>query len=121
MNRIMWITIISTVMTIAGVTLLLLSSIPMENKIEDNTLTVKYIIGKETIDIKEAVYLPVPEEVSHNIIRVGGTSIGKKHSGNFMNTKSRTRYKFYLTGKGERIYFEVGNTKYLVDGVEKPV
>ena len=115
----MWITIISTVMTIAGVTLLLLSTIPMENKIEDNTLTVRYILGKESIDISGAVFLPVPEEVKHNIIRIGGTSLGKKHSGNFMNTKSKTRYKFYLTGKGERVYFEVGSKKYLVDGIEK--
>ena len=115
----MWITIISTVMTIAGVTLLLLSSIPMENKIEGNTLSVRYIIGKETIDISGAVFLPIPEEVNHNIIRVGGTSIGKKHSGNFMNTKNKTRYKFDLTGKGERVYFEVGDKRYLIDGIEK--
>jgi hypothetical protein len=34
-----------------------------------------------------------------------------------MNTKTRTKYKFYLTGKGERTYFEIGSEKYLVDGV----
>ena len=119
MNRIMWITAISTVMVLAGVTLLILSSLPMENKIEDNTLTVRYIIGKETINLSGATFLPVPEEVNHNIIRVGGTSLGKKHSGNFMNTKTKTRYKFYLTGKGERLYFELGNKKYLIDGIQK--
>jgi hypothetical protein len=34
-----------------------------------------------------------------------------------MNTRSRTRYKFYLTGKGEKTYFEIGKEKYLVDGI----
>ena len=34
-----------------------------------------------------------------------------------MNIKTKTKYKFYLTGKGARTYFEIGNDKYLVDGV----
>lgn len=53
--------------------------------------------------------------MNHNIIRVGGTSIGKKHSGNFMNTKTKNKYIFYLTGKGEQVYFEIGDKRYLVD------
>ena len=43
---------------------------------------------------------------------------GKKHSGNFMNTRTRAKYKFYLTGKGEKTYFEIGKDKYLVDGLK---
>ena len=115
----MLISIISVILTTAGVSLLLLCSIPVQNTIEGNTLTVKYMIGSEKIDIEGARFLPVPEEANHNIIRIGGTSIGKKHSGNFMNTRTKTRYKFYLTGKGERLYFEVGNKKYLIDGIQK--
>ena len=68
-----------------------------------------------------AKYLPVPEDVNRNIIRVNGTSIGSKHSGRFMNTKTKTRYTFYLAGKGDRVYFEIGDTKYLVDGITPPV
>ena len=92
----------------------------MENSLNDNKLTVKYIIGRTTIDITGAEFKPVPEEALHNIVRVGGTSIGKKHSGNFRNYKTGTRYKFYLTGKGDKVYFEIGDKKYLVDDIQIP-
>ena len=100
-----------------GAVLLVHGTLPMENKVEGKNLVVKFVIGKKVIDISDAVVMPVPDEVNHNIIRVGGTSIGKKHSGNFMNTKTKTKYKFYLTGKGERTYFEIGSDKYLIDGI----
>ena len=32
-----------------------------------------------------------------------------------MNTKTINKYIFYLTGKGEQVYFEIGDKKYLVD------
>ena len=86
--------------------------------LEGNNLVVNFVIGKKTIDISDAVVMPIPEDVNHNIIRVGGTSVGKKHSGNFMNTKTKVKYQFYLTGKGKRTYFEIGNEKYLVDGID---
>ena len=37
-----------------------------------------------------------------------------------MNTKTKTKFKFYLTGKGERHYFEIGDKKYLVDDITVP-
>ena len=114
---IMWITVLSAVLIAAGTVMLLLSTLPMENELEGNQLVVKFVIGKKVIDVTDAKVLPVPDEVNHNIIRVGGTSVGKKHSGNFMNVKTKTKYLFYLTGKGERTYFEIGDKKYLVDGV----
>ena len=113
MNRIMSISILAGILITAGAILLVLGTIPMKNSIDGNTLTVKYIIGKEKIDISNAHFYPVPDAVNHNIIRIGGTSLGKKHSG----TRTRTRYKFYLTGEGERKYFEIGDKKYLVDGI----
>ena len=108
---------LAAILITIGAVLLVLSTLPMENKVEGKNLVVKFIIGKKVIDISDAVVMPVPDEVNHNIIRVGGTSIGKKHSGNFMNTKTKTKYKFYLTGKGERTYFEIGSDKYLIDGI----
>ena len=117
---IMWITVLSTVLIAAGTVLLLLSTLPMENELEGNQLVVKFVIGKKVIDVTDAKVLPIPDEVNHNIIRIGGTSVGKKHSGNFMNLKTKTKYLFYLTGKGERTYFEIGDKKYLVDGVVMP-
>lgn len=113
----MWTTILAAVLITAGAVLLVLGTLPMENEIDGKSLVVKFVIGKKVIDISDAVVMPVPDEVNHHIIRVGGTSVGKKHSGNFMNTKTKTKFKFYLTGKGERTYFEIGNEKYLVDGV----
>ena len=108
---------LAAILITIGAVLLVLGTLPMENKIEGKNLVVKFVIGKKVIDISDAVVMPVPDEVNHNIIRVGGTSIGKKHSGNFMNTKTKTKYKFYLTGKGERTYFEIGSDKYLIDGI----
>ena len=113
----MLVSVIAPLLIVAGVVLLVLGSLPVENSIEGNNLVVKFVIGKKTIDISDAVVMPIPEEVNHNIIRVGGTSVGKKHSGNYMNVKTKTKYRFYLTGKGERTYFEIGNDKYIVDDI----
>ena len=113
----MTITLLATILIIGGTVLLILGTVPFKNKLEGNTLTVHFILGKETIDMTDARFMPVPDEVSHNIIRIGGTSIGRIQSGNFMNTKTKTKYKFYLTGKGEKRYFEIGDKKYLVDDI----
>lgn len=114
---IMTITIFGTALIIAGASLLILGTLPMQNTVEGKDLVVKFVIGKKVIDISDAVVKPIPEDATHHIIRVGGTSIGKKHSGHFMNRKTKTKYLFYLTGKGEKTYFEIGDNKYLVDGV----
>ena len=114
----MQIQMIATILILAAVLLLALSTIPVSNKIENGTLTVKFILGQKIIDMKDARFLPVPEETEHNIIRIGGTSIGKKRSGNFYNYKTKTWYQFYLIGKGAKTYFEIGDKKYLVDGLE---
>ncbi len=110
---------ISATLIIIGAILLVLGTVPMENKLENNTLTIKYILGKDTIDMTNAKFLPLPEGFNHNLIRVGGTSIGKKRSGNFKNTKTGTKYKLYITGKGEKVYFEIGDKKYIVDDISK--
>ena len=116
-KKIMLTSTLAAVLITVGAVLLVLGTLPMENKVEGKNLVVKFVVGKKIIDISDAVVMPVPDEVNHNIIRVGGTSVGKKHSGNFMNIKTKTKYKFYLTGKGERTYFEIGSDKYLIDGV----
>ena len=119
-KNIMWTSTLAVAMIVAGTTLLVLGTLPMENKVEGKELIVKFIIGRKVIDITDAVVKPIPDEVTHNIIRIGGTSVGKKQSGNFMNAKTKTKYRFYLTGHGEKTYFKVGKTKYLVDGVTIP-
>ena len=117
MKRIMEFSVLSSILIALGVVLLVLGSIPMKNTLEGDTLTVHFIIGKKNIDVKDAKFLPVPEDATHHIIRVAGTSVGSKRSGKFMNTQTRTRYFFYLTGKGQKTYFEIGDKKYLVDGL----
>lgn len=116
----MWIQVLSGFLIFAGVLLLLLSSIPMKNSLEGNTFTVNYILGKRVVDTSDAKFLPLPDDALHNIIRLNGTSIGKKCSGKFMNIKSRRKYTFYLVGKGEKLYFEIGDRRYIVDGVALP-
>ena len=116
-KTIMWTSILAPVLIIVGVALLVLGSLPVENRLDGDTLTVKFIIGKKAIDMTDAKYLPVPDDVNHNIIRTNGTSVGGKKSGHFMNTKTKNRYIFYLTGNGERVYFEVADKKYLIDNV----
>lgn len=118
-RKIMGISTVGTLLIIIGAVLLILGTYPVENKMEGKNLVVKFVVGKKVIDMTDAVFLPVPDDVNHNIIRVGGTSVGKVRSGNFKNRKTGTRYKFYLTGKGERTYFEIGSAKYLVDGISK--
>ena len=81
MKNIMGTSVLASVLITIGCVLLVLGTLPVENKIEGKNLIVKYVIGKKVIDISDAVVMPVPEDVNHNIIRVGGTSIGKKHSG----------------------------------------
>lgn len=115
--RIMWTSILAPILIVIGVTLLVLGSIPVKNSIEDNTLTVHFVIGKKVIDVTGAKFLPVPDDVDRNLIRTNGTSVGKKKSGHFKNTKTKNKYIFYLTGNGERVYFEIGNKKYLVDNM----
>ena len=108
---------LATAIILIGVTLLVLVSIPTKNTIEGNTLTVHFIIGKKVIDITGAKFMSVPDDVDRNLIRTNGTSVGKKKSGHFKNTKTKNKYIFYLTGIGERVYFEIGDKKYLVDNI----
>ena len=115
----MWTSILASILIVIGVTLLVMVSIPVKNSIEDNTLTVHFLIGKKVIDITGAKFMPVPDDVDRNLIRTNGTSVGKKKSGHFKNTKTKNKYLFYLTGNGERVYFEIGDKKYLIDNVIK--
>ena len=115
----MWASVLASILIVRGVNLLVLGSIPIKNTIEDNTLTVNFIIGKKVIDVTDAKFLPVPDDVDKNLIRTNGTSVGKKKSGHFKNTKTKNNYIFYLTGNGERVYFEIGDKKYLVDNVSR--
>ena len=86
--------------------------------LEFDTPTVSFVIGKKVIDVTDAKFLPVPDDVDKNLIRTNGTSVGKKKSGHFKNTKNK--YIFYLTGNGEKVYFEIGdNKKSLVDNVNR--
>ena len=118
-KRIMWASVLSSILIVMGVNLLVLGSIPVKNTIENNTLIVNFIIGKKVIDVTDAKFLPVPDDVDKNLIRTNGTSVGKKKSGHFKNTKTKNKYIFYLTGNGERVYFEIGDKKYLVDNVNR--
>ena len=118
-KRIMWASVLASILIVMGVNLLVLGSIPAKNTIENNTLIVNFIIGKKVIDVTDAKFLPVPNDVDKNLIRTNGTSVGKKKSGHFKNTKTKNKYIFYLTGNGERVYFEIGDKKYLVDNVNR--
>ena len=110
---------LATAIILIGVTLLILGTIPTKNSLEGNTLTVHFLIGRKVIDMTDARFLPIPDDVDHNLIRTNGTSVSKKKSGHFKNTKTKNKYIFYLTGNGEKVYFEIGDKKYLVDNINK--
>ena len=118
-KRIMWASVLASIVIVMGVNLLVIGSIPVKNTIENNTLIVNFIIGKKVIDVTDAKFLPVPDDVDKNLIRTNGTSVGMKKSGHFKNTKTKNNYIFYLTGNGERVYFEIGDKKYLIDNVNR--
>ena len=120
MQKIMWISILGGILVTIGVIFMILGSVPVKNTLEGDKLTVHFIIGKKVIDMEGAKFMPVPEEATHNLIRIGGTSVGAKKSGWFMNTKTKTKYQFFLTGKGQQVYFEIGDKKYLVDDITIP-
>ncbi len=63
-QKILIISVIAPVLIIGGVVLLVLGSLPVENKIEGNNLVVKFVIGKKTIDISDAIVMPIPEDVT---------------------------------------------------------
>ena len=117
MQKVVWIPLLAGFLIMVGSVLLILGTVPVKNTLEGNTLTVKFILGKKVINMEGAKFMPVPEETTQNLIRVGGTSVGAKKSGWFMNTKTKTKYQFFLTGKGHKVYFEIGNDKYLVDDI----
>ena len=54
----MWTSVLAPILIVMGVTLLVLSSIPVKNTIENNTLIVTFIIGKKVIDVTDAKFLP---------------------------------------------------------------
>ena len=118
-KRIMWASVLASIVIVMGVNLLVIGSIPVKNTIENNTLIVNFIIGKKVIDVTDANFLPVPDDVDKNLIRTNGTSVGMKKSDHFKNTKTKNNYIFYLTGNGERVYFEIGDKKYLIDNVNR--
>ena len=55
-KTIMWTSILAPVLIVVGVVLLVLGSLPMENRLNGETLTVKFIIGKKAIDMTDAKY-----------------------------------------------------------------
>ena len=59
----MTITILGTALIIAGASLLILGTLPMQNTVEEKDLVVKFVIGKKVIDISDAVVKPIPEDV----------------------------------------------------------
>lgn len=117
MKQTMFIPIIGLMLIVIGIIMLILGTVPTKNELKDDTLIVHFIIGRKTIDMKGAQLMPVPDEATHNIIRIFGASIGKKHSGHFMNYKTKTKYLFYLTGEGEKVFFKNNNKNYLIDGL----
>lgn len=62
---------LAAILITVGAVLLVLGTLPMGNKVEGKNLVVKFVIGKKVIDVSDAVVMPVPDEVNHNIIRVG--------------------------------------------------
>ena len=62
--------------------------------------------------------IPMKNTIEGNTLTVHFI-IGKKKSGHFKNTKTKNKYIFYLTGNGERVYFEIGDKKYLVDNINR--
>ena len=115
----MLISIIAAVFAIAVAALsavLVLGTLPARNEVKGNEIITHYVLGNKTaIDISNAVFGEIPEEAKSHLIRVGGTSLGRFHSGNFKNTQTGDKFKFYLNGKGTRVYFEADGIKYLVD------
>lgn len=113
---------ILTLVIVAGALGLVLWTLPMRNELKDESVRVHYALGNRLdIDMTDAEISPVPEEATRNLIRTNGTKLGKKHSGHYRNTKTGDKFLFYITGNGQKIYFEKDSLKYVVDLPEDDV
>ncbi len=111
--------IIFSAVIFLGVALLILKTLPVRNEIQDNCIIVHFALGNSlSIDTSGAEFSPVPDNAREHIIRTNGTSIGKIHSGHFKNVRTGDRFLFYITGKGEKVYFESNGKNYVVDITE---
>jgi len=111
------ITVIS-VLLVLGAIYAILRSLPVGNTISGNVLTVKTVIGSSTIELEDGFRIvPVPDDAKEKLIRVFGTSVGKKRSGKFRSLKTKRLFYFYTCGKGELSCIESGDNLIIVDGI----
>ena len=108
--------LLSVVVILAAV-LLVMTTIPKENKIVDQTLIIKCIIGEKTINLDGAQLYPVSDDIISKLHKVTGSSLGKIKSGRFRHIDTKERYTLYITGKGDCFYFESDGKKYIIDGI----
>ena len=109
-------TTILTIVIVAGALGLVLWTLPMRNELKDESVRVHFALGNRLdIDMTGVVISPVPKEATEHLIRTNGTSLGKKNSGHFKNTKTSDKFLFYITGNGQKMYFEKDSLKYVID------
>ena len=109
-------TTILTIVIVAGALGLVLWTLPMRNELKDESVRVHFALGNRLdIDMTGVVISPVPKEATEHLIRTNGTSLGKKNSGHFKNTKTGDKFLFYITGNGQKMYFEKDSLKYVID------
>ena len=96
----------------------LLASLPVESRIEDNTLNISFIIGKKSVDLEAAELIKVSDDMPGKLKRIAGSSVGKIMSGRFRNVETGTIYQVYLCGKGDIFLVKTADRNYLVDGIE---
>lgn len=108
----------ATVLIILAAVVLLFATLPVENRIEDQTLTVKFMIGKKQIDLSGAEVHPVPNGFLDDLKRLSGSNMGKIKSGRFKNVRTDSVYQVYVSGKGELRYINSGDRDYIVDIVD---
>ena len=109
-------TTIFTLVIVAGALGMVLWTLPMRNELKDESVRVHFALGNRLdIDMTGVEISPVPKEATEHLIRTNGTSLGKKNSGHFKNTKTGDKFLCYIPGKGQKMYFEKDSLKYVID------
>ncbi len=93
------------------------SSVPGRSFVnENNEIVLKPIIGKPIIiPASETIEYELTDSVITGLVRTNGMEFGRYRSGYYEDKKTGQRFFLFISGKGDRKYFEHDDIIYVTD------